>query len=388
MKVALLTFARTNNYGATLQCYALSKYIESQGHRVNIINIPLIAAGKSRDNCIERFIKKIKRRLNLLLGGNKKYDYEIRYKRSPEQIKEDQKYDMKNMALFDEFRNKYFKNFTHEYITQADFENDYPDADLYIVGSDQVWNLWVTNMQYPLFFFSFVKVGKKKISYAPCMGGNVNFKFRKNEITTIQPLLDQFSAISVRDKTSKSILKNIFNKESTEVLDPTFLIDNYDELLADSDIDAKGSLYNFKFIINDNWVKIIKIIASKLKLDIRMDACLIPIEGLPFRPTCSVQDWLRLIKTSDFIFTDSFHGMVFCILFKKQFIATPSYKGGEERYMDLAEKFGLEDRVYFTPQQIINNIDTWTKPIDYDMVYTKLEQLKSSSRQYLSDFLN
>ena len=387
MKVALLTFARTNNYGATLQCYALCKYIESQGHCVDIINIPLVAAGKSREGKAEQFIKKVVNKLARLSGHTRQSDYEIRYKRTPEQQQEDRKYDMLNMGLFDTFRSKYFRNLTHEYVTPADFEADYPDADIYIVGSDQVWNLWVTNIQYPLFFFSFVKPGKKKISYAPSMGGNTNFKFRKEEVATIQSLLDKFNAISVRDKTSKTILKNVFDRDAVEVLDPTFLIDGYDDLLAGSDLDAKGSLYNFKFIINDNWVEAIRFIAREQKLDIRMDGCLIPIEGFPFHPLCSVHEWLRLIKTSNFVFTDSFHGMVFSILFRQQFIATPSYKGGEERYMDLASKLGLEDRVYFTPRQIMDSKEIWMKPIDYDKVYSKLDRLKTSSRQYLLEYL-
>lgn len=239
----------------------------------------------------------------------------------------------------------------------------------------------------PSFLFLIRQTRQKKISYAPSMGGNTNFKFRKEEVATIQSLLDKFNAISVRDKTSKTILKNVFDRDAVEVLDPTFLIDGYDDLLAGSDLDAKGSLYNFKFIINDNWVEAIRFIAREQKLDIRMDGCLIPIEGFPFHPLCSVHEWLRLIKTSNFVFTDSFHGMVFSILFRQQFIATPSYKGGEERYMDLASKLGLEDRVYFTPRQIMDSKEIWMKPIDYDKVYSKLDRLKTSSRQYLLEYL-
>ncbi len=389
MKVAILTFARTNNYGATLQCYALTKYIESFGHIVDIINIPLLKAGAPRR---KSFIEKLQnkwKRLYCRINPIKIPDYSLRFPRTIEQLKQDRAYDKQNMNLFDKFRDKYFPNLTREYITEEDFINDYPDADLYVVGSDQVWNLWVTNVQYPLFFFSFVRENKKCISYAASMGGNTNFYFEKEEIWTIQKLLKKFSGISVRDMTGISILKNRFHIDALQVLDPTFLpnVDIYDPILSDSNIDAKGCLFNFKFIINDSWIRVIHYIAERKQLNIRMDTCLIPIDGLQFQPICSVADWLRLIKTSDFIFTDSFHGMVFCILFKKNFIVTPSYKGGEERYMDLAKKFGLEDRVYFTPDEIIDNTVVWMKSIDYDKIYQKVESWQKQSRDFINKYM-
>ena len=381
MKVAILTFAVTNNYGATLQCYAMSEFLKSHGHETIILNVPLQKAGAARNKqtLLDRVLSRIKLLKTSLYGQT-----EGRYYRTAEEIAKDREYEAKNMKLFDEFRDKYFKELSHPYIVEQDFIDDYPDADAYIVGSDQVWNPWVTNFQYPLFFFSFVKPGRIKISYAACMGGDSNFEFTSEEERTIKELLDKFNAIGVRDKTAMSILANKFNMNSTEVLDPTFLVDInvYDHILRDSDINASGSLFNFKFIINDSWVNVIKSISNDLHLSIRMDSCLIPIKGLPFHPLCSVQDWLKLIKTSDFVFTDSFHGMVFCILFKKQFIATPSYKGGEERYMDLASKFGLEDRVFMNAKEVMK-AQAWKKKIDYSKVYEKLGPLKKDSQLFL-----
>lgn len=377
MKVCILTFAVTNNYGATLQCYALSKFIQQQGHETIILNVPLQRAGAPRYKV--KLIKRIKNKIHKILFKNVSNE---RYHRTKEQLRQDNKYAEQNMQLFDVFREKYFKNITHPYINEIDFVKDYPKADLYIVGSDQVWNLWVTNYQYPIFFLSFVKEGCKRISYAACMGGDRNFQFRKDELEKMGTLLNKFDAISVRDSTSINILERHFNISAQQVLDPTFLVDSYDELLADSNIDASGCMFNFKFIINDAWVEVIKLISSELKLKIRMDTCLIPIKGLPFHPLCGVQDWLKLIKTSDFVFTDSFHGMVFCILFKKQFIATPSYKGGEERYMDLAAKLGLEDRVFSNVNDVLAS-KVWTKKIDYENVYEKLESMRDVSRSFL-----
>lgn len=152
MKVCILTFAVTNNYGATLQCYALSKFIQQQGHETIILNVPLQRAGAPRYKV--KLIKRIKNKIHKILFKNVSNE---RYHRTKEQLRQDNKYAEQNMQLFDVFREKYFKNITHPYINEIDFVKDYPKADLYIVGSDQVWNLWVTNYQYPIFFLSLLK---------------------------------------------------------------------------------------------------------------------------------------------------------------------------------------------------------------------------------------
>lgn len=387
MKVAILTFAVTNNYGATLQCYALQEFLRNQGHETLILNVPLQKAGGARK--VRTFIDRVKGKLNPLycmVWGQK----EGRYYRSKRESLIDHAFEAANMRLFDMFRQKYFYSITHPYIIEDDFLKDYPEADAYVVGSDQVWNPWVTNFQYPIFFLSFVKSGRKKISYAACMGGDRNFEFTYEESTTIKKLINEFNSVSVRDKTAISILKNKFHFEAIEVLDPTFLIDNslYNKVIDDSNLDATGCMFCFKFIINDAWSKIIKDMASEMNLSIRMDSCVIPINGLPFQPTCSVADWLKLIKTSEFVFTDSFHGMVFCILFRKNFVATPSYKGGEERYLDLARKFGLENRVYTSMKDMVESKKIWMQPINYDDVYEKLEPLRKQSVSFLLNALN
>lgn len=390
MKVGILTFARTNNYGATLQCYALSEFLKKNGCEVIIINVPLLYPGKSKKisflikiylkfNMLFKYI--FKHKSYLLIRENK------RYKRNINQQIEDNKYDKLNMNEFEKFRSKYLPEITKEYFSKSDFEKEYPEADLYIVGSDQVWNNWVTNIQYDIFFFSFLKSGSKRISYAPSFGGSSKWTYDTELTCKIKDLLLQFNKISVRDIDSMNILNNVFKLQGEAVLDPTFLIDNYDELLNDSNLDAKGNMFCFKFIINDYWADVIQFMAKELNLSVRMDSCLIPIKDFPFNPVTSIPDWLRLIKTSDFVFTDSFHGMVFCILFKKQFVVTPSYANGEGRYKDLAEKLGLEDRLYTKTQDVYSHKEIWKKKINYNLVYEKIESLRYESKDFLFGFI-
>lgn len=393
MKVAILTYARTNNYGATLQCYALNKYIQSLGHETIIINVPL------DDGSVRRVKRPLYRRLlsfvwscfytiyKKLFSHNRLHDYEIRYILNKEQREKEQMYSNQNMVLFDEFRSQYLPNITSEYFYESDFASNYPEADAYVVGSDQVWNVDICKKQYPIFFLSFVKPGRKKISYAACMGGNDGIIFEGEQKEKIKQLLSDFNCISVRNQMAVTICQNNFQFTPKQVLDPTFLVDNYDELLTESSIDAKGCMYIDKFIINDLWVNAIKEISKNKGLQIRMDNCLIEIDEVPYAPLCRIQDWLKIIKTSDLIFTDSFHCSVFCILFRKQFVVAPSYQGGEGRMLDLLDKMGIEGRFYYTPDELINNINVWSKPIDYDAVWARIEEQRIDSKNYLIEAL-
>ena len=394
MKIALLTFINTNNYGAMLQGYATTRFLEQHGHEVTIINVPLLNPGEEKKyNIIIRIFKKtfsLLDRINRFLNKQKKISFlEKRRIYVDKELMDNAKiYDKKNMHYFDEFRKIYLKNITNkEYYFKDDFQSDFSFIDLFIVGSDQVWNPWVTNTQFDIFFFSFLKDGQKRISLAPSFGGSKKWYYPKKLTKQIKVLLSKFDDISVRDGDSNFILENKFKIKGVEVLDPTFLLDNYNELLQDCSLNATGSIFIFKFIINEYWVDAIKFISKELQLDVRMDSCLIPFDGVPFKPECTVLEWLALIKTSNFVFTDSFHGMVFCILFRKQFIVTPSYANGEGRYIDLAEKLGLEDRLYYTTKQIYEKKDIWIKRIDYEKVYNKIEILKKDSREYLLSHL-
>lgn len=395
MKIALLTFINTNNYGATLQGYAMDRFLKQQGHEVVILNVPLLNAGKDKKkSLVTRAFNKISRyvrRLFILVNKSKRQEFyeKRRIIRDENILVESQKFDSINMSYFDLFRKEYLPNITEKkYFFDNDFTDSFlSDIDVFIVGSDQVWNPWITNTQVGVFFFSFVNGAQKRIAYAPSFGGSRKWNYTESETQYIKTLLAKFDGISVRDGDSKYILNNIFKFDGFEVLDPTFLIDNYDELIADCDLDAKGSVFSFKFIINEYWADVVKFLAAELNLDVRMDACLIPFEGLPFKPLCKPNEWIKLIKTSDFVFTDSFHGMVFCILFKKEFIVTPSYENGEGRYKDLAMKLGLEDRLYTTTKDIYNNKEVWKQKIDYDAVYEKLDKLKMNSKDYLLSHL-
>lgn len=389
MKVAILTFSRTTNYGAALQCYALSSFIRKAGHEVIIFNAPLDSERAIKVSLARLILRKIKKTLKNIISSNKQSNSEfVRYYRNEKEKKEDIYWDNQVRLLFDSFNQTYLPPFTKELKNEQDFKKQYPQADLYIVGSDQVWNLSITQLQKQIFFFSFLK-DEARISYAASFGGSTQWLGTKEETQEIYRLLKKFKGISVRENSGITILHNTFHLNGVEVLDPTLLLSGteYDKLAEKSDLEASQDLYAYKFIINDIWLETLKFISKETESKLRMDCETIQLPDIPFNPVLSIEGWLKLIKTAKFVVTDSFHCTVFCILFKKQFIVSPSYSGGEGRMLSFLKKLGLEDRFYYTTKDIRKNAKAWKTPIDYDKVYQKLNYHKEQSRKYLMSYL-
>lgn len=389
MKVAILTFSKTTNYGAALQCYALSSFIQNAGHEVIIFNAPLDSEEAINVSLIRLICRKVKKTLKKIILSNKQSNSEfVRYSRSEKEKKEDIYWDKQVRLLFESFNQTYLPPFTKELKNEQDFKEQYPQADLYIVGSDQVWNLSITQSQKKIFFFSFLK-DEARISYAASFGGSTQWSGTPKETQEINQLLKKFKGISVRENSGISILHDIFHLNGVEVLDPTLLLSSieYDKLAEKSNLEASQDLYAYKFIINDIWLETLKFISEETESKLRMDCETIQLPNVPFNPALSIEGWLKLIKTAKFVVTDSFHCTVFCILFKKQFIVSPSYSGGEGRMLSFLKKLGLEDRFYYTTKDIRKNAKAWKTPIDYDKVYQKLNYHKEQSRKYLMSYL-
>lgn len=386
MRISILTFCKTINYGAALQCFALSTYLKNQGHCISIINLELPSknCGGKKRSLLRRIVSKIIRAARDLINSKPDGTGEfIRYKTLSDKYKI---YENNTWSLFNDFSENRIGGFTTTFTLYEDIKDNYPISDLYIVGSDQVWNPKITGRNVLLYFFSFLN-NEPRISYAASFGGSEQIDFGEDGTREVKNLLFKFNAISVRDHIGLNILKQQFNFPAIQVVDPTLLLDSrlYAELADESEEDAKGYLYEYKFIINDSWVNKIKEIAAHLNLKVRSDGEFIDIDGFEYHPVQSIQGWLKVIKTADFVVSDSFHCTIFCILFKKQFVTTPSYKGGEGRMVSLLKDLGIEDRFFYNISDIQNRKELVYNPIDYDKVYLKLDKLCGESKRFLID---
>ena len=380
MKIAVLTLTHNSNFGATMQCYALSKFLSDKGHEVALLNVHEAFFDRYlRNNVVPNkknlglHIKKIAAK-SLGIGEQPPIVYSW-HNKVYSMIEEEKK-------KFSEFESKYLPPFSEVFLSEKDIaEKGYPKADLYIVGSDQVWNKKITSNNAKLYFFSFLK-DEPRISYAASLGGSEQLLFSDDEIEQVCNLLKRFNNITVREEVGKNILNNTFKTNSEIVLDPTLLLDSsiYENIASTSTIEDEQFLYHYKFKINPEWWSSAELIANELNLKHRADWQKHHIKNMNYNPVIGVNDWLKLIKTANFVMTDSYHGMLFSIIFKKQFIVVSTDQNSRGRMLPLLKSIGLEDRLFSSYEEISNNPERWKTIISYDNVYCKLAPQQERSR--------
>lgn len=251
-----------------------------------------------------------------------------------------------------------------------------------VVGSDQVWCVPNTRGVELNFFCDFVNENSKikRYSYAASFGKDKLYATTDEKIA-IKRLLYKFRMISVRENTGVNILNNEFGISSHCVLDPTFLltIDEW-EKIAFSHVSQKKSEV-VTYILDDSKEKRNAIAKFAKDNGLRVHN----LYNRKILPYYSVEHWLSKIRNSEFVIVDSFHGMVFAIIFRKEFLAISNKKRGETRFTSLLNKLGLEDRLIYDIQEI-NNKEF--HKIDYKPVNLILEKERKKSLEFIDNIIN
>jgi polysaccharide pyruvyl transferase WcaK-like protein len=358
MEIRIITIHFGTNHGSALQSYALTHILNKKGYNAKIIDyIPerynawkSVKERKANDHPIIVVF------VYYLLTSYKR----IRIRKIFEKFLE------KNVPL------------TRRYRLPDELKSDPPDADVYITGSDQVWNYDYNSKNDYTYFLDFVPIGKKKISYAASFGKDT---LTKEEISEYSPMLNQFNAISVRESSGLDILKTI-KCNGINTLDPTLLIDKNEwvEKVGATNNEGRYLLiyvmdglyeklldYGYE-IAKSLGLKIYVISFSKIK-DKRIDKNFIH---------CNPFDYVRMMNEADYIVTNSFHGTAFSINLNKQFISVAKSKYNT-RITCLLELFGLNDR--FVVDDF--NLNNALLSIDYNVLSPRLTELRRESLDFL-----
>lgn len=353
MKAGIITFHWAANYGAVLQAYALQEYLNRIGIDSYIIDYcpKKYQIGKFRWLCSKS--------INSMRQKRQQYH--------------------RNQAIAS-FRKKYFR-VTKRYKSEKQLKADPPSFDVYISGSDQIWNPYFTmcgegHVTLP-YYLSFVPEGSKRISYASSFGLSEIPNEMKN---AIKKELNRYSRISVRENTGKDILLQM-DISSDVVADPTFLLDakDYKMLAAESSLPETES-YIFSFVLHgqdEEEKEMLRRIRGKISM-----AC------QTVGQSASVESWIGAISNAKFVLTNSFHCTVFCLMFHIPFI---SFESGPQKmgdrlhtlltYIDLDKRFfefGKLERL----EEILD------EEINWDHVEMRMSSLRNNGRKYLFDALN
>jgi len=283
-RIGLITFHWAINYGAILQAFSLQQFLLNHGYYSEIINyVPKKILLKDRISRIRRFS-------------------------ISETIKE---------FRFIQFRNSYLKITKTRYKTNRQLKNKCQNFSHYICGSDQIWNEWFIynseNKPNLTYYLDFVKEDVYRISYAASFGTS-SLSNRTKSI--IQSELEKFSMISVRENSGKKIIDGL-NLESEVVVDPTLLIDKsvYDNMI--SDLKDKETFDIFLFTLHGEDKKG-AYVCREISRDLFRDTA-----KIYKRKSDSIKRWIYSIKNSKIVITNSFHCLMFALIYHKPFIVLP-----------------------------------------------------------------
>lgn len=357
MKIGLLSLHKNSNYGWMLQCYALLSILKRLGHDVTYIDKVDFTKRKKK----EIIKSQIRIFLRTLLG---------------------KKHPNCNINLF-------FK----EYITPRTSEirtvrelNKLQYFGAVIVGSDQVWR---PQYVHPIesYYLDFVKNETcRKISYAASFGTD-EAEYSVDEIQKCGDLLRTFSAVSVRESSAISLIGDVYKWRSVSpvhVLDPTLLLDrsDYDRLIEQSEsIAFNGNIFCYLLDMTsekDSIVRLLESVLHKNSYSIQMNVPSIPI----------VENWLKAFKDADFVFTDSYHGCIFSIIFKKPFIVIGNRIRGLARFTSLLEMFGLEDLMIESLEELTSERIDRCLSINWNEIEKSIAKYRKLSISFLINALS
>ena len=342
MKIGIMTFWWSeDNYGQLLQCYALQKYLRDKGHDAYLIRYdPRNDYGKTK-----LYIKLLKALSPIRLS--KYIRNKIRHHKSITEQKQ-------NPRNFDSFRNTYIKQSEKLYTSYNQLKEDPPDADVYIVGSDQVWNFYnqpvhkCKNLIHA-YFLDFGNKEAKRVSYAASWSIN---NLNKDISEEIRPLLHEFDYVSVREKSGINLCRKCGFDTAEFRCDPTLLLtaDNYRSLYKENDDTFKRkNPYLFLYMLNNTCdfdIQKVYEFAERKNLEIVYVTGNGKIDRYE-KTFATIPQWLSLIDNAEYVVTNSFHCCVFSLLFEKKFGVVPLTKtlaGMNSRIETLSEIFGIKPR--------------------------------------------
>lgn len=309
MRIATVTWYAGNNYGSTLQAYALQHVIKKNGHDCDIL---LYKPGK-----LKNWILKIQ-------NGSVKATLD--YKLNEFYIKKQYGNVPSNITLFDQFRSK-FQTFSKPVSSNSELKEIEKKYDYFVCGSDQIWSPYYFD---PTYFLDFTNPSKR-ISYAPSFGVN---EIPHKKIKQYQKCLKDFNDISVREEQGTKIVKDVLKKEARVVLDPTLLLSAEEWRNIEScNVHEKNYIVCYFLRKNEKYLDFVKKLAIEKNCEIK----LIPMVAGDFNKEYATKEpigpsqWLELIDKAQYVVTDSFHCTVFSIIFKKNFYTFRAFSDNNKR---------------------------------------------------------
>lgn len=362
-KIALLNMRFDSNYGGNLQRYAMVTTLQRMEYAVEYLYI--------RDNWDDWYTNRST--IKIIKHGIMQIMQHLRNPKTEPWLA----WHRENTAYRDKCKGA--ESFLERYIphtkviySRSELERVFKDGhyNAIIAGSDQIWRKeFVERYGLGMWFLDFVPhdFAGAKVIYGASFGVDKE-EYSKQEAESLRPLFEQLTAVSVREKSGLDLLKKYkWTKPDVElVLDPTMLLTNedYETLIENTKTQAAdGDMFCYILDRAPGIDEKIIDIANKKGLKPHV----IELEG---SGQVSIEQWLRYIRDAKYVFTDSYHGLLFAIIFRKPFYLAYNSFRGNARF-----------------DSILDLLSISLEKLDYEMIYEKLELLRMKSIHYLSEAL-
>lgn len=380
MKVGIITILKVNNYGAELQAYATQAVLKKMGYDAEIIDY-LFYKNKNYQRTKESapfFPFPVSVRLKEWVYPKLAWLKALSYRQANrEREKRFADFHKENTSL-----SKTYHSIEELYSAKMDY-------DVYMTGSDQVWNPGIYSSLAP-YFLTFAPKGKPRIAYAASFGIDTIPDYA---VDYYRKRLDEYEAIGVREENAVTIVQEIAARRAEWVLDPTLLLTGKDwqKVAKPVNIPLKEHyilLYELTpcryirqladFIHSQTGWQIVRICKNACRED-KDESIINIIDAGP-------AEFLHLIEHASLVITNSFHGTAFSINFKRDFYTIlPLRKRNNSRQRSLLELFGLTERLLVEDSPLP---DVGKISIDYSYANKRLQEERNKSIHYLKSAID
>lgn len=359
-KIGIITYHRAISYGAQLQAFATATFLRDVGYDAEVIDYSDIGEGKRpgiRFGSIKSLITSC---ISFILSV-------------PNEGRRRKK--------FCEFQNNFIPKSKERYLSQESLIHLEDKYDCIITGSDQVWCPTI-NQGDANFLLKFVKDFHKKVAYAASFGVS---SLPETIFAEYKKCLADFKKILIRESEGQLLVQQMLGYKPNVVLDPTFLIstDIWNRIAICPFDKAENYILCFKIIVaNDIYYKYIdelhRLTGYKI---VHLDTSYRykPVKGQLFS-TGGPREFIGLIKNASIVVTNSFHGTVFSILYRRNFFTILNENGRNSRLLELGRKFHLSNRLISSKDSLPGQYDI---PIDYESINKLVETEISKSKELL-----
>lgn len=368
MKIKTITCHQVYNYGASLQEMALVEFLNLHGHDAKSIAYcpDYLSANHKLFSCVNpRWNKNIFFKISyiaLKLPGRLKLL--IRKKR------------------FNEFDNKYIPTTSEVFLNNEQLKKIKDSADVFICGSDQIWNPIFPNGRDPAFYLDFAKESKAiKMSYAASFATD---NIPQDNIEFVKKSVAKLDIISVRETSGKKILNDLGFEKVEQVLDPVFLLSQQHWLgYIDSQLVNEKYILIYDFDNNKAIKEVAQKIAKKhglLIIGINKNLKYVDKNYYLYGPA----EFIDLVNNAELVLTTSFHALAFGLIFKRRLGVFNRNVAINTRMRDLLKLLDLSGNLFDSVSDLtLSDFD-----IDYDIVDKKIFKHVKRSQQFLIDSIS